>query len=102
GLTDDRRNGRHSGFACRPPAPLAGDQLPAAARTRANDDRLDDPLGADRLRETGGRVVVEATAWLARVRVDRVDRQLRQVDLGGAAEQHLEASAEAAAGRFRR
>ena len=46
-----RRERRQSGLARRPPAALAGDQLVPAGRPRPHDDRLDDPLRADRLGE---------------------------------------------------
>ena len=69
-LADDRRHGREPGLARGAPAALAGDQLVAALRPRADDDRLDHALRADRLGEAGVASCVEAPARLARVRVD--------------------------------
>jgi len=55
----------------------------------------------DRAREAGRRLRLEAAPGLTRVRVDRVDRDLRQLAAGavGAADQDLEDAASAAASR---
>ena len=54
------------------------------------------PFVPDRLGETGGRLVVEAPPRLARVRVDLLDGDVRELGRR-AADQNLEAAAEAAA-----
>ena len=97
GLADHGRHGRDAGLARGAPAALAGDQLVAALGARPDDDRLDDALRADRVGEAGGRLVVEAPPRLARVRVHLLDRQVRELGVAGAADQDLEAAAEAAA-----
>ena len=80
------------------PAALAGDQLVAALRPRPHDDGLDQTLGADRVGEPGGRLVLEAAARLARVRMDLARAAgARARARRRAADQHLEAAAEAAA-----
>jgi hypothetical protein len=97
-LAHERGHVRNARLACRAPAALAGDQLPAAGRARAHDDRLQDALRADRLREAGAGVAVEAAARLARVRVDRRDRELDQRRLPlGASDQDVEPTPETAA-----
>ena len=83
---------------CRPPAPLAGDQLEPAGVAAADEHRLDHALRAHRVGEPVRGLGVVALARLARVRVDRLDRELGQLRLGRAADQDFEAAAEAAAG----
>ena len=58
------------------PATLAGDDLEAVAvgHGAAHQDRLQDTVGADRLGETLQLRLVEAAAWLRRVRADSHDR----------------------------
>src|SRR5688572_2057977 len=57
------------------PAALARNQLVAPAGERADDHRLDDPARGDRGGELLERGLVEMTARLIRVRLDRGDRQ---------------------------
>ena len=87
-----------AGFACGAPAALARDQLVAARCGGAHDDRLHDALGPDRLRQRGGRLVVEPPPRLPRVRVDRHRPGRWASSVAGAADQHLEAAAETSAG----
>ena len=89
---------------CRPRAPRASGARRRSARSRPrprpDDDRLDHALRADRVGEPGGRLRLEAAPRLARVRVDLLDRQVRELRLvAAAADQDLEAAAEAAARR---
>src|SRR6185437_16159878 len=86
-----------AGFARCTPTALARDDLVAAGVARTHEQWLDDPLPAHRLREPGTCFAVEALARLPRVRVHRVDRQLEQLVRGDfhAADEHLEAAAEA-------
>src|SRR5438105_15801982 len=85
-----------------PPAALAGDQLVATLLARANDDRLQDALGADRVGEARGRIGVEPAARLTRVRVDRLEGEVHELRQRGAAHEHGQAPAEAAAAVVRR
>ena len=78
-LAYDGRQRREPRLARGTPAALAGDQLVAARRTRPDDDRLQQTLLLDRAREAGRRLGLEAPARLARVRVDRVDGQVREL-----------------------
>ena len=57
----------------RPPAPLAGDDLVAMA-VRPDDDRLDQPALLDRGCKLLQRLLVEITAGLVEMRLDRGDR----------------------------
>src|SRR5439155_17480351 len=100
-LAHDRGNRRMPGLTCRTPAALTRDDLVAPGRTRPHEQRLDHALAADRLREPRARLGVEALAGLLRVGMDRVDRQLKQLGCARleAADEHLEAAAEAAAVR---
>ena len=81
-------------LARRPPAPLARHELVAPGGARAQDDRLDDPLHPNRLRERESRFVLEALPRLPRVRMDLVDRDVRQLGAAGASDQNLEPAAE--------
>src|SRR5207244_7781192 len=100
GLAHERGHRLDTGLPRRPPAPFAGDQLVAALRPWADDDRLEQALGLDRPGEPVGRLGREATARLARVRVDLVERELRQLlrRRGETAYEDVETAAEAAAG----
>jgi hypothetical protein len=62
GLAHERRHGRDAGLARRAPAALAGDQLEAAGRRGPHDDRLDEPLRANRVRER------RVASWSKRLR----------------------------------
>ena len=95
GLADHGRQRGEPGLAGRAPAPLAGDQLVAALEPGPEHDRLHDALVADRVGEPVRRLVVEAPPRLARVRVDLVDRDVRELHRR-ASDQDLEATAEAA------
>src|SRR5207248_377680 len=96
GLADQRGQRREAGLARRTPAPLARDQLVAALEPRPQHDGLDDALHADRVGETHRGLVVEPLARLARIRVDVLDGDMRELRLEAAADQHLEAAAETA------
>ena len=96
-LADERGHGRGSRLLGRAPAALAGDQLVTPRRARADEHRLDDSLHADRVGERRGGFGVEASPRLPRVRVDLLDRQVRELGLVRAADQDLEAAAETAA-----
>ena len=75
-------------------------ELVAALGARPHDDRLQHALVADRRGEARGRLRLEPAARLARVRVDRVDREVEQLGARRrAADEHLETAAEAAARR---
>ena len=87
----------NAGLPGRAPAALAGDQLVPAGLPRPHDDRLHEPLRANRVGQRARRLVVEALPRLARVRVDRLDGKVRQLRLTRAADEHLQAAAEAAA-----
>jgi hypothetical protein len=62
----------------RPPAALAGDELPPARAERPDDDRLDHPARGDRGGQLVQRGIVEVPTRLFGVRLDRRDRQHRQ------------------------
>ena len=83
---------------CRAPAPLAGDQLEAAGVAAADEHRLDHALRAHRVGQPVRGLGIVALARLARVRVDRLDRELGQLRLRGAADQDFEAAAQASPG----
>ncbi len=93
-VPDERGQRLQVRLARRPPAPLARDELVAPGGAWAQDDRLDDPLRPDRLRERESRLVLEALPRLLRVRMDLVDRDVRQLGAAGAADQDLEPAAQ--------
>src|SRR6185369_4147641 len=95
-LPNERRNRRRAGLLRGPPATLPGDQLEAARRPRPHEHRLDDALRLDRVRQRGCCLCVEPPPWLARVRMNRLDRQMRELGLGRPSDQDLEAAAQAA------
>src|SRR5665213_588357 len=99
GSADDGGNRCEPRLSRRAPAALAGDDLVAAGVAWTDDQRLNHALAAHRLRKTRSRLTVEALPRLFRVRMDRVDRQLEQLDGAGfePADEHLEAAAEAPA-----
>src|SRR5262249_57572603 len=74
-----------------------GARLAPACESRPTHHRLDQALAADRVREPGDALTLEALPGLARVRVNLLDGHVRE--LGPAADQHLEAAAEAAPSR---
>src|SRR5205085_4457381 len=91
---------RHAGFPRRAPTPLAGDQLVAPGGPRADDDRLEHALGADRAGEPGSRLRLEAAARLPRVGMDHLDGEMRELGRGladRAADQDVEAAPQPAA-----
>ena len=78
-VADERGHGRQPGLPRRPPAALAGDQLEAAGRARAHDDRLEQALRAHRRSARPAAASrLEAAPRLARVRVDRRRRAARR------------------------
>ena len=91
----------HGGHAsARPPrGPPASAARRRSARSRPRAAAGARPAArspvADRVGQPGGRLVIEALARLARVRVDLLDRDVRELDTAGAADQDLEAAAEA-------
>ena len=96
GLAHDRRHGLQLGVARRTPAALAGDQLVAAGRARPHEHRLDDALARTDSASPAPASESNLPARLARVRMDRVDRQLGELGRRRAAEENFEAPAEAA------
>src|SRR5439155_10940449 len=97
GLADERRNRLDTRLPRRPPAALAGDQLIAALRARADDDRLEQALRLDRPGQLVGRLGCEAAARLARIRMDLVERKPHELlrRRTEAADEDVEAAAEA-------
>ena len=81
GLADDRGHPLQPDPLRGPPPPLAHDELEAACRGLADDDRLQQAELADRVLQLAQRLVVELRARLLRVGDDRVDLDLAQ--LGG-------------------
>ena len=79
-----RRNLAQPRALRRAPAPLAGDDLEAAAVDRPHEDRLHHALLADRLGELGERRVVHARARLVLARTHAVDRDRLQRVVAGA------------------
>src|SRR5438552_2217252 len=75
-LAHDDRHLAESGETRRAEAPLTGDELVAAVAVGADEQRLQNPLGADRSGELVQRRLVEVGARLARVRPDAIDRRL--------------------------
>ena len=80
GRTHDRRDAAHARALGGPEAPLAGDE-PVAVAIALHDDRVQEPVQADRLGhgvETG---IVEVTAWLLGIGRDLawVDRDQHDV-----------------------
>ena len=96
-VAHDRRQRRDPRLARRPPPTLAGDDLVATLGTRPYDDRLEDALMTDRLGEARGCLRLEALAGLARVRLDRVDRELQQLGRAATTDENFETAAETAA-----
>ena len=76
-VADDDRNAQQAGELRGAPAAFAGDDLEAIADL-ADDDRLDDAVGADRLRQLLEPRVVHVAARLEVVRREAID-----VDLDG-------------------
>ena len=74
---DHGGDGLESRGATGAPAALAHDQLVAAIRGPTHDDRLQDAMSGDRLRELRQVIAVEHPAGLIGVRDDGVDRDLR-------------------------
>jgi len=75
GIQDHRRDRLALGQAGGPHAALAGDQR-EAGRAALDDDRLQDPVVADRRGQPEQRLVVEGLARLVRVRADLGQRDL--------------------------
>jgi hypothetical protein len=94
GVTHNRGNRLQLRVARRPPAAFARDQLVATGDTRSNEHRLHDPLCPHRVGKPGDCLGVEASSRLPWIRMDRVDRELRQLRRAASAEQDLETSAE--------
>ena len=97
GLADHGRHGRNARL--RAPRASGARRRSARSRPRARGRRTTGwttPCVADRVGEPGGRLVVEAPPRLARVRVDLLERDVRELGRAGAADQDLEAAAEAA------
>ena len=88
-----------AGLAGGAPAALAGDQLVAARGRRRTTTGWITPCARTESASPCGRLGVEALARLPRVRVDRLDRELRELGRRRAADQDLEPAAQAAAGR---
>ena len=81
-------------LARRPPAALAGDELVAAGSARAQDDRLDDPLRPDRLRERRASPRARsASAAAAGSDGSASIGHVRELGAAGAADQNLEPAA---------
>ena len=95
-MPDDGRDGLQSCLPSGSPAALAGDQLPAARRPRPDEHGLDDALLPDRAGESGHGFAVDLPPRLSRIRVDGVDRDVREILLRGASDEDVEATAEAA------
>src|SRR5205823_8718458 len=101
GLPNERRNRWRAGLLGRAPAALAGDQLEAAGRPGPDEHRLDDPLRLDRIGESRRRLRIEAAPRLARIRVDRLDGEVRELGLGRPSDQYLEAASQTSTWLFR-
>src|SRR5262249_52343994 len=97
GVTHERRERRNACRAGGTPAALSRDQLEASLAPAPDDDRLQDPLEADRRCEPGGRLRLEPPSRLARVRMDGLDGEMEQLRLTSLSEEHLETAAETAA-----
>src|SRR5919204_2448617 len=99
-LADKRGDAPDPRLLRRPPAPLAGDQLVAAGGPRPDDDRLQEALRLDRARQAVRRLRQEPPARLARVGVDRLERELgeRRRRVAEAADQDVEPAPETTAG----
>ena len=100
GLSDERRDRRPAGLLRSAPAALACDQLEAARRARPHQHRLDDALSLDRVGERRRCLRIEPPPGLARIRMDRLDRQVCELRFGRASDQDLEAAAQASAWLF--
>ena len=79
GVADDRRDATEPGLARCPPASLAHDELVPRWPNAADDDRLKQTDLPNRVDQLGHGVVVEDPPRLARVRLDRVQIDLRIV-----------------------
>jgi hypothetical protein len=75
-LSNDNRQFCQASSLSRPPASFAGDDFVASRliRRRTNNDRLNNTMRLDRLRQIDQVCFIETTPWIARVRRDEFDR----------------------------
>ena len=76
-LADDHRHAQQAGDLRGPPPALARDDLVAIAAA-ADQDRLDDPVDADRLRQLFERPLLHLQTRLPRIRDDAVEVDLER------------------------
>ena len=81
GFADDGGKCRGSGRSCRTPAALSGDELESTLWPPADDDWLKYALQANGARKTGSGLGLEAASWLARIRMDGLDREVEELGL---------------------
>src|SRR5207249_1874403 len=76
---------------------LSRDELEAALRATPDHDWLEDSFETDGRCQARRGLRLEASPWLSRVRVDRLDGEMQELGLTRFAQKDLEAAAEAAA-----